>query len=122
MVASALTLWFVQSQLLALAALTMASFAHALMSMSNTSLQLAAPPRLRGVASAYYFVIVSLLGYGVGPTLVPLVSEHLLEDSNRIGEALAYISLFFGTLSVLAITAALHGFRIERGLRPQPGR
>ena len=88
--------------------------------MSVSSLQIACPPRLRGLASAYYFVIVGLIGYGVGGTVVPLVSEYILHDT-RLGGALAAISVLFSLVGILHISFAIKGFRIEiAALRDEP--
>jgi MFS family permease len=115
LVAFAAALSLARSESVALLCLALLTFSYSFpMSMASTSLQLAAPPRLRGIASAYYFVIVSLIGYGIGPTAVPLVSEKLLGDPDRIGEAMAGIAVFFGLMSTVLISIAVRGFRIER--------
>nr|WP_275431466.1 MFS transporter [Sphingomonas sp. BT552] len=118
---SALCLWFSTSQTMALVCLACLTFAYSFpLSMAGTSLQLATPPRLRGSASAAYFVIVSLIGHGVGPTLVPLVTHNIFGDEARVGEALALIAFVFGVLAFCLLSFALRGFQIERGLREHP--
>ncbi|MDB5703845.1 MAG: hypothetical protein JWN66_961 [Sphingomonas bacterium] len=108
-------LYFAKSETIALACLAGLTFSYIFpMSMASTSLQLACPPRLRGVAAAYYFVIVSLMGYGIGTTAVPLVASKILHDPNRIGESMAGISIFFGVLAIILSSIAARGFRAER--------
>lgn len=120
-VLSAIGLWFSTSQMTALVCLACLTFAYSFpLSMAGTSLQLATPSRLRGTASAAYFVIVSLIGHGIGPTLVPLVTRHVFGDEARVGEALAIIAGLFGLLAFGLLSAALRGFQIERGLRERP--
>lgn len=115
LVAFATLLIFAQSQEMALLCLALLTFSYTFpMSMASTSLQLAAPARLRGTASAYYFVIVSLVGYGIGPTGVPLLTEKVFHDPSRIGEAMAIISAAFGLCSAVLLSIAVRGFRLER--------
>lgn len=106
---------FANSEVTALACLALLTFSYSFpMSMASASLQFAAPPRLRGIASAYYFVIVSLIGYGIGPTAVPLVTGYVFHDPSRIGEAIAIISALFAMCSAILLSIAVTGFRRER--------
>ena len=110
----AASLWFVHSEGMALACLAALTFSYTFpLSMATTSLQLAAPSRLRGVASAYYFVAVSLIGYGIGPTAVPLITEHVFHDPARIGPAMSLIAVIFGSLSIVLLSISIGGFRRE---------
>lgn len=103
-----------RSQTMAMICLALLTFSYSFpMSMASTSLQIAAPQRLRGAASAWYFVIVSLLGYGIGPTAVPFVAEKILHDPSLIGEAMSGISVVFGILAIVLLLIALRGFRAE---------
>jgi MFS family permease len=115
LVTFATLLIFARSQEMALLCLALLTFSYTFpMSMASTSLQLAAPSRLRGTASAYYFVIVSLVGYGIGPTGVPLVTKYVFHDPARIGEAMAIISAIFGLCAAVLLSIAVSGFRAER--------
>jgi MFS family permease len=121
LVTFAILLIFARSQEVALLCLALLTFSYTFpMSMASTSLQMAAPPRLRGTASAYYFVIVSLIGYGIGPSAVPLVTEHVFHDPTKIGEAMAIISAAFGLASAVLLSVAVKGFRAERELQTEP--
>lgn len=84
--------------------------------MAGASLQLATPPRLRGLASAYYFVIVSVLGVAIGPTTVPFVTHDLLGRPDLVSVGLAIVTVTFSILALLLLLVAAHGFRIERGV------
>lgn len=115
LVTFAVLLIFAQSEMMALTCLALLTFSYTFpMSMASASLQLAAPSRLRGTASAYYFVIVSLIGYGIGPSAVPLVSEKIFHDPASIGEAMAIIAALFGFGSAILLSIAVAGFRAER--------
>jgi MFS family permease len=100
----------------ALICLAMITFGYSFpLSMAGASLQLATPSRLRGIASAFYFVIVGLIGLGLGPMLVPFVSTTLLHDGEQIGDAMAIVAIAFSTVALLLLWGAIAGFRTERG-------
>jgi MFS family permease len=121
LVAFSIALASVSSKGLALAILGLLTFSYYFpMSMASTSLQLATPSRLRGVASAYYFVIVSLVGYGVGPTAVPLVAQYVLHDPTEIGRAMGVISATFGVLAIVLLSIAVGAFRRELAAESNP--
>lgn len=92
--------------------------------MAGVSLQLATPPRLRGLAAAYYFVIVSVIAVGVGPMLVPMVTDYVLHDATRLNGAIGIVTIACEIVAFALLFVAWRGFRIERGLAPvaaQPG-
>jgi MFS family permease len=59
------------------------------------------PLRLRGRGNALYFATISLVGLGLGPPLVGLVSDRLGESSGGLTLALA------GTVAAVALPAAI---------------
>ncbi|MEA3001863.1 MAG: hypothetical protein QOH81_651 [Sphingomonadales bacterium] len=116
-VAAALLLMLAGTKWGAIACLALVTFGYSFpLSMAGASLQLATPPRLRGLASSFYFVIVGLIGLGLGPVLVPFVSGTLLHDPHRIGEALAIVAILFSAVALILLSVALRSFRIERDL------
>ena len=69
---------FAPSFPLALAALTIGVFLHAMAyGPTFASVQVLAPPRVRATASAILFFMTSLIGLGLGPLAVGLVSDLL---------------------------------------------
>lgn len=66
--------------------------------LAPTALQTITPPHLRAQVSALFLLAVNLVGIGVGPTAVALVSDRVFADEKAIGPALALV----GTLSYLA--------------------
>jgi len=46
------------------------------------------PPELRGAGTALFQFVVTLVGLGVGPSLVPLVSDHVLGNETRLDLAI----------------------------------
>ncbi|WP_199577104.1 MFS transporter [Paraburkholderia xenovorans] len=74
-----------------------------------TSIQAVVPNRLRGQAIALYLLLAGLLGIGLGPTAVALLTEHLFHQDT----ALRY------SLALTAAPSALLGlWLIGSGLRP----
>jgi MFS family permease len=57
------------------------------------ALQLATPAALRARVSAVYLLVVNLTGIGLGGTAVALVSDRLLQDEARLGEAMAMVGV-----------------------------
>ncbi|WP_195908598.1 MFS transporter [Novosphingobium sp. Gsoil 351] len=70
------------------------------------SLQLATPPPLRARVSAIYLLVVNLTGIGFGGTAVALVSDRLLADEGRLGQAMAVVGATALLLAVPLLAAA----------------
>lgn len=58
---------------------------------SASALQMAAPARMRGVAAAIYVFIVSVVGLGVAPLLVALITDHVFGDPAQLPTSLAIV-------------------------------
>lgn len=67
------------------------------------------PPRMRGQASAVYLLIANLVGLGIGPTAVALVTDYVFQDDKAVRWSL----LIVGS-GACAVAAAL----LWAGLRP----
>ena len=105
---------FAHTERMALACLAALTFSYTFpMAMGSTSMQFATPPRLRGLAAAYYFIITSLVGYGIGPSAVPLLTKYVLHDETQIGLAIAIVVVAFGIASFILFSIAANGFRRE---------
>jgi MFS family permease len=74
-----------------------------------TAVQAVFPNRLRGQAIALYLLLSGLLGIGLGPTAVALVTDRLFHDDNALGQAIA---MSLGPCAVLGL------WLIASGLRP----
>ena len=67
--------------------------------------QEAVPNRLRGQASALYYLANSIVGLTIGPLSVGLLTDYVYEDPLRIGSALALVAIAIAPLTtVLAFT------------------
>lgn len=82
--------------------------------MVSSALQASTPNRMRGmVTSAYAFVVLSM-GMGVAPTLIALITDHVLADEKQLGLSLALVCGTCACLSVplLASAARRYGPRL----------
>ncbi len=72
-----------------LAVATVASFTYSLpQALASSALQIVTPNRMRGVASALYVFVVSVVGLGAAPTIVALLTNYVFQDEGRVGDAL----------------------------------
>jgi MFS family permease len=85
-----------------------------------TFIALAAPPRLRGLASSIIASVSTLIGLGLGPTVIAVVLEQF--DFSREQVDLAIIAAAL-PLCAVALGLAIAVWRLQRGSRlaPQPG-
>jgi MFS family permease len=67
------------------------------------------PPRMRSQTGAIYLFVANLIGLGIGPTAVALLTDYVFRDDSRVGSSLLIVSL---TARVLA------GLLFWAGLRP----
>lgn len=63
--------------------------------------QEAVPNRLRGQASAIYYLSTSIVGLTLGPLSVGLLTDYVYEDPLRIGSALALVAIVIAPATAL---------------------
>lgn len=89
-----------------------ASFCYSLpTAMAATALQIVTPSRMRGFASSIYIVMVTLMGLGVAPVSVALLTDMVFRDEMRVGDSLAITCGFFAAVSTVAIIRCMSGYR-----------
>ena len=72
--------------------------------LANTCVQQIAPPELRSRLSAIMILLISLLGFGLGPALSGWLSEYVVgEDQIRIAVAAVIIGGMAVTLTLLLV-------------------
>ena len=76
-------------------------------------IQILTPRRLRGRVNALFLATVTLAGFGLGPLLVGLFSDHVLGEAG-LGFALLAVYALVGGLGVLSAAIA------RRFWRPTP--
>ena len=65
-------------------------FTAALTSAGPAGIQELYPPSLRGIGASIYQLSVNLIGLGLGPTVVALVEDHVLNNESHLDQALAF--------------------------------
>ena len=53
------------------------------------TLQEVTPRRMRGMQHAFAVLAVNLIGLGLGPTIVALITDHVLHDEAKLGVSMA---------------------------------
>ena len=84
-----------------------------LLTSAAPAIQELLPNRMQGTVIALYALVVTLVGLGVGPMAVALVSDHLLGGGQRIGASLACVSVLAMGASVLLGWSALRSYATQ---------
>jgi MFS family permease len=96
-----------------LAVAATASFTYSLpQALASSALQIVTPNRMRGLASAIYVFVVSVVGLGAAPTIVALLTDHLFHDEKRVGEALMITCAASALLCAFFLSRALRSYRL----------
>lgn len=103
---------FVPSDLLAIAAFSLAVFFSAFQGgIAVGALQLMTPNRLRGQVAALYFLTASLLGLGLGPTVVAVATDYVFGYDAAIGRSIALVGGVLCPLGALILWRGLPQIR-----------
>ncbi len=79
--------------------------------LAATALQIVTPNRMRGLASSIYIVTVTLMGLGVAPVLVAVLTDKLFRDEARVGDSLAMVCGVAALSSMIALYRCLAPYR-----------
>lgn len=102
----------VPSAYVAVALLALATFTSSLHGgVAGAALQLITPNELRGQMTAVYFFIANLIGLGLGPTAVALITDFAMGDQQLLGMSLALLAGVAGPLSALILATGLVHYR-----------
>jgi MFS family permease len=78
----------------AIVALTVASFmASVAIGLGIAAMQDVVPNWMRGQAMALFMFIGNLVGPGIGPTAIALVTQHMLRDEASVGRGIAIVTI-----------------------------
>ena len=69
------------------------------------------PSRMRGQASAIYLFVVNLLGLGVGPTAVALLTDYVFHDDQAVRWSILIIAAIGSAGAVALLVAGLRPYR-----------
>lgn len=75
------------------------------------------PNRARARITAYYLLVVSVVGYGGGPVLIGVLTDYYFEDTSRVGWSIATMS---GCGALLAVLLAWRARIVSRRECPGP--
>lgn len=75
--------------------------------LSAAAVQLATPNRMRAQVTAIYFLVVSLIGSGIGPLTVALSTDFLFGDDMALGKSLALVNAVLLPAGVLSLWLGL---------------
>ncbi|MGE5720964.1 MAG: MFS transporter, partial [Sphingomonadales bacterium] len=67
----------------------------------NTAIQVITPGRMRGTVSALYIAVFNVLGYGVGPLLVALITDGFFRDETMLPASMALAAVLLAPLGLL---------------------
>ena len=63
-----------------------------------SSVQLLTPPRLRARVSAIYFLMVTLIAIGGGPSVAAFFTDVVFQDTQRVGHSISLTAAIFGPI------------------------
>lgn len=112
LVPTAGALFFVTSYTGALAVGAVAALLYSIpQALASSALQLATPNRMRGMASAIYVFAVSVSGLALAPTIIALITDHVLMDEARVGTSLAITVIGSCGIGALCLWRCMAAYR-----------
>lgn len=75
------------------------------------ALMVLAPNQMRAQVSALYYFTISLLGLGLGPSLVAFVTDYVFRDESALRYSIAIVSVLAGTGAALVLAWVRRPFR-----------
>lgn len=77
----------------------------------SAALQLVAPSRMRGTVGALYSFVAQLIGFGAGPTLIALMTDHGFGNPKMVGHSIAIVCTIASALAAWLLFTALPHYR-----------
>ena len=71
--------------------------------VAAASIQLITPNRMRGQVTAFYLLIVNLVGAGLGPMIIAFFTDYVFMSDQKLGLSLAMFGAIFGPLALLLL-------------------
>ncbi|MBL8219232.1 MAG: MFS transporter [Bryobacterales bacterium] len=65
------------------------------------------PARMRGQASSIYLFVINLIGLGIGPTAVAMVTDYVFADDNRVGSSILLVTVVAHVISAVLLWLGL---------------
>ena len=73
----------------------------------NAAMQVITPNRMRGQVTALFLFAFNIIGFGLGPLVVPLLTDFVFQDEALIGYSLATAAGVLGPLAMIIIFLSL---------------
>ncbi|MAL96275.1 MAG: MFS transporter [Haliea sp.] len=97
---------------LALLAVIVASVLVTLpLALAASTLQTITPGNMRGLIAGMYVVMTSGVGMGLGPTLIALCTDFIVQDRTQVGWSLAIVGLTVAAIAAVLFLRALAPYR-----------
>jgi len=76
---------------------------HGYVAMGPMAVNQVTPNQMRAQVSSVYLFTVNILGMGIGPALVPFISDHILHDPSKIRWGLLIVVASAGTIAAILL-------------------
>ena len=76
--------------------------------LTAAAVQLVTPNHMRAQVTAIYFLIVALIGTGLGPLSVAVTTDFIFVDDLAVGKSLATVSCLLMPVGILSLVAGLN--------------
>lgn len=73
----------------------------------NAALQVVTPNQMRGQVTALFLAVFNLIGFGLGPTSVALLTDYLFRSEAALGYSMSLAATLLGPIAALVIWAGL---------------
>jgi len=75
------------------------------------ALQAVMPNRLRGKATALYYLLLAVFGVATGPTMVALATDHLFRGDKYVGRSISLVPAIAGVLGISVVSWGLRTYQ-----------
>lgn len=79
--------------------------------VAGAALQLITPNRYRAQATALYFFVANLIGFGLGPTAVALITDYGFGEDGALRHSLSIVAAIVLPLSAIIVLSSMAAFR-----------
>jgi hypothetical protein len=73
-------------------------------------LQIITPNQMRGQVTALFLFVFNVIGFGVGPTVVALLTDYVFRGENMLRYSLCAAACVLGPLAALIVWSGLKGY------------
>lgn len=85
------------------------------------AVQIMVPPRMRGQVTAFYYLVQTLIGLSLGPTLVAVFTEHVFEALEMLRYSLVIVGTAASLVAAVLFFLALNPYQVTLA-QAQPAR